>query len=603
MVQLTLSNRSPSEPAMNTTLTLRHFFFTILKPYKGLLSIMAIIGVLWALVNAFMPYMQKLIIDHVVDSAVDRANIVASVAPYALAYVGLWVALATNMRVLDWVKLKLLPSLREDVMKDMFSYLTQHSHQYFQNQFAGSLINKVLDMQSGIVDIFNTLDDMYAQSLGLLVAIIVLSLVHPVFAVILVGWAVVFLVITFLFLNSIKELSHLFSASKTTVVGKMVDSVGNILNVRLFARHQQENQYIGVSIDDAVQKDRAMQAKIIKMRLFWDVSIITLMSFNLYFLLKMYSEQNATVGDFAFVISLSVSILWNLWFMASQFVSFSEQIGRCNQALSIISKPHDIVDIENAKLLIVSKGEINFHNVTFHYDEGAHIFKNKNLTIPGGQKVGLVGFTGSGKSSLVNLIMRLFEVESGEIIIDGQNINKVTQTSLREQIGFIPQDVSLFHRTLMDNIRFGSLNATDQEVMIAAKKAHCDEFISKLPQGYQSMVGERGVKLSGGQRQRIAIARAILKNAPILILDEATSSLDSVTENYIQESLSILMQNKTTIVIAHRLSTLSKMDRILVLDDGKIIEDGTHEELVAKGGHYAKMWHMQAGGFLPMSKN
>lgn len=563
---------------------------------------MAFIGVLWALVNAFMPYMQKLIIDHVVDAATDRSNIVATVTPYAFGYVGLWIALATNMRVLDWVKLKLLPSLRQDVMKNMFAYLNQHSHQYFQNQFAGSLVNKILDMQSGIVDIFNTLDDLYAQSLGLLVAILVLSFVHPVFAVILIGWAAVFLTITFLFLNSIKELSHFFSESKTTVVGKMVDSVGNILNVRLFARHTQENEQIDASINDAVQNDRAMQAKIIKMRLFWDVSIITLMSFNLYYLVKMYSEQNATIGDFAFVISLSVSILWNLWFMASQFVSFSEQIGRCNQALSIISKSHDIVDSKHAKLLIVSKGEIRFHDVTFHYDSGAHLFNNKSLTISGGHKVGLVGFTGSGKSSLVNLILRLFEVESGEITIDGQNINDVTQDSLREQIALIPQDISLFHRTLMDNIRFGAVAASDAEVIEAAKKSHCNEFISKLPEGYQSLVGERGVKLSGGQRQRIAIARAILKNAPILILDEATSSLDSITENYIQESLATLMQKKTTIVIAHRLSTLSKMDRILVLDNGKIIEDGTHEALLAKGGHYKAMWEMQAGGFLPVSK-
>lgn len=574
----------------------------MLKPYKVWLSTLGVIGVLWALVNSFMPYMQKLIIDHVIDSAANRANIIPTVAPYAFCYVGLWIALATNMRVLDWVKLKLLPSLREDVMKDMFAYLNQHSHQYFQNQFAGSLVNKILDMQSGIVDIFNTLDDMYAQSLGLLVAIILLSLVHPIFAIVLAGWAIIFLIITFLFLNSIRELSHLFSESKTSVVGKMVDSVGNILNVRLFSRHNQENTYVGASIDDAVKKDRAMQAKIIKMRLFWDASIITLMSFNLYFLLKMYSKQNATVGDFAFVISLSVSILWNLWFMASQFVSFSEQIGRCNQALSIISKPHDIIDKPNAKPLIVKEGKITFHNVTFHYDNRAHLFDNKNLTILGGQKIGLVGFTGSGKSTLVNLILRLFEVESGQIAIDGQNINNVTQTSLHEQIALIPQDISLFHRSLLDNIRFGAIQATDQEIIEAAKKAHCHEFISKLPDGYQSMVGERGVKLSGGQRQRIAIARAILKNAPILILDEATSSLDSVTEDYIQESLASLMQNKTTIVIAHRLSTLSKMDRILVLDDGEIIEDSTHEELLAKGGHYKTMWQMQASGFLPISK-
>lgn len=263
-----------------------------------------------------------------------------------------------------------------------------------------------------------------------------------------------------------------------------------------------------------------------------------------------------TIGDFTFVISLSISILWNLWFLASQFVSFSEQIGLCKQALSIIREPHEIIDASDAKPLVVSNGKIQFLNVTFHYDEGAHLFRNKNIVIEGGEKVGLVGFTGSGKSTFVNLILRLFEVESGEIIIDDQNINHVTQESLRKKIALIPQDISLFHRTLMENIRFGNTKATDKEIIEIAKKAHCHEFISQLPKGYQSLVGERGIKLSGGQRQRIAIARAMLKNAPILILDEATSSLDSITEKYIQDALNLIMQNKTTIVIAHRLSTL-----------------------------------------------
>jgi ATP-binding cassette subfamily B protein len=316
----------------------------------------------------------------------------------------------------------------------------------------------------------------------------------------------------------------------------------------------------------------------------------------------MYQKNLVTIGDFTFVITLSISILWNLWFLASQLVAFSERVGVCNQALSIITQPHEIVDAVSAKPLVISSGKIQFHDVTFHYDEGHRLFQNKNIVIEGGQKVGLVGFTGSGKSTFVSLILRLFEVESGEITIDDQNVEQVTQHSLREQIALIPQDVILFHRSLMDNIRFGNHRATDAEVIEIAKTAHCHEFISELPLGYQSLVGERGVKLSGGQRQRIAIARAMLKNAPILMLDEATSALDSVTEKYIQDALSILMQNKTTIVIAHRLSTLSKMDRILVFDKGEIIEDGTHESLVAQGGHYARMWKMQAGGFLPDSE-
>ena len=237
--------------------------------------------------------------------------------------------------------------------------------------------------------------------------------------------------------------------------------------------------------------------------------------------------------------------------------------------------------------------------MSFHYDQGNKLFQNKTIFIPGGQKVGLVGYTGSGKSTFVNLIFLLFDVETGVSRIDDQNIKHVQQDSLREQIALIPQDVTLFHRSLFENIHFGNPHASFAEVEHAAKQAHCYEFIAALPQGYETLVGERGVKLSGGQRQRIAIARAILKNAPILILDEATSSLDSITERAIQDALDSLMKNKTTLVIAHRLSTLSKMDRILVFYQGNIIEDGTHDELIALNQHYAKMWRMQAGGFLP----
>jgi ATP-binding cassette subfamily B protein len=237
--------------------------------------------------------------------------------------------------------------------------------------------------------------------------------------------------------------------------------------------------------------------------------------------------------------------------------------------------------------------------VSFRYQRNRQLFKNKSLAIAAGQKVGLVGVSGSGKTSFVNLILRTYEVEQGRILIDGQDIARVTQESLHQAIAMIPQDTSLFHRSLMENIRYGKLDASDAQVMAAARQANCDEFIDKLPQGYAAMVGERGVKLSGGQRQRIAIARAILKDAPILILDEATSALDSVTERTIQDTLQSLMQGRTTIVIAHRLSTLAQMDRILVFGGGTIIEDGTHEGLLAAGGEYARMWRMQASGFLP----
>ena len=585
---------------MNSSeISLKKFFFQLIKPYKWYVVALFFTALYWGVNNALSPYVLKLIIDKVAAFEGDKTQIFTAITPYVTLYIVLWVLIAVDMRFLDWVRMRLFPSLRYDVINSMFTYLNQHSHRYFQNNFAGSLANKIMDMMSGMVTIFSTLDDGFAQCIAILIAIISMLLVNPVFSLFLGLWVMAFLVITVVYFKPIRDQSNYFATAKSTVMGKVVDSVSNVTNLRLFSRNAYENQLIQEAVQDTVDKDRAMQRTILKMRIFWDVSIIVLIGGNLYLLVSMYSKNQVTIGDFSFIISLSISIFYNLWYLASQFVTFAEELGKCKQALTIISALHDVSDQSNAKVLQVTKGEIEFDDVTFHYDEGAHLFNNKNVIIPSGQKVGLVGLSGSGKSTFVNLILRLFDVESGKIVIDGQDIRQVTQESLRENIAMIPQDVSLFHRTLMENIRYGRTDATDEEVIDASKKAHCHEFISQLTEEYDSLVGERGIKLSGGQRQRIAIARALLKNAPILILDEATSALDSLTEKLIQDSLHALMQGRTTIVIAHRLSTLSEMDRILVFDKGQIVEDGSHKDLIKAKGHYSRMWAMQAGGFMP----
>lgn len=585
--------------AIKPTSSLIHFIFLSLKSYKGYLLSMVIIALSWAFINAVTPYVLKIIIDTVVAYDGNRTAIWNAAQPYTFLYIILWISMAIDMRLLDWVKLKFFPSLRQDLMNKMFEYLTGHSYRYFQSNFSGSLSNKIEDMHSGMISMLTTFDDAFTQSLGLIVAISVLLFVHPLFAFILFGWVVSFLLISYCFFYPIQNLSNIFSASATRLFGQWVDSIGNIMNVRLFTRHFYENNRIRASVSEAIGQDRDIQWLIIKMRIFWDISVIMLIGMNILLLVHLYRKHQVSAGDFSFIISLSMSVFYNLWFLASQFVTFSKEAGKCKQALSIMESSHEIVDKVGAKPLIVTEGKIEFSDVTFRYDEGTQLFKNKNIIIPARQKVGLVGFSGSGKSTFVNLILRLFDVESGKIYIDNQNIAQITQNSLREHITMIPQDTTLFHRSLMENIRYGRIEASDSEIIAVSKMAHCHEFISQLQEGYQTLVGERGIKLSGGQRQRIAVARAMLKNAPILILDEATSALDSVTEKHIQDGLHALMQNKTTVVIAHRLSTLSEMDRILVFDRGSIIEDDTHDNLIMQGGHYARMWQMQAGGFLP----
>lgn len=394
------------------------------------------------------------------------------------------------------------------------------------------------------------------------------------------------------------QLSNNLAEENSKVSGKITDSISNSNNVRLFAREGFEVNYLNSYLEGLANKFRKKEWLAFKISLIQGFSITLLVSILLYFLIKLRINNLVTIGDFAFILSLALYVTEGVWYLMEQIHRLNDLIGRSNQSLRMILVPQEIIDSPEAKDIYIHKGEIVFQDVHFQYQKESNLFENKSVIIPGGQKVGLVGFSGSGKTTFVNLIVRLFDLSAGVIKIDNQNIREVTQSSLRENIGFIPQDPILFHRTLMENIRYGNVHASDEEVIQAAIKAHAHEFITLTHDGYQSLVGERGIKLSGGQRQRISIARAILKNAPILILDEATSALDSVTEGYIQDSLATLMQGKTVIIIAHRLSTLLEMDRILVFDQGKIVEDGTHLELLAKNGRYKTLWGAQVGGFL-----
>jgi ATP-binding cassette subfamily B protein len=324
---------------------------------------------------------------------------------------------------------------------------------------------------------------------------------------------------------------------------------------------------------------------------------------TVYYALTLWDSGQISVGDFTMSIGLALLIISDARNLTRRFLEFFEYVGNVSNGVETIIGPHEIIDQANAYPLAVSSGRIEFKQVRFGYDPARPVFDDLNVVIEPGQRVGLVGFSGSGKSTFVSLMLRNYQLQAGSICIDGVDIAGVTQDSLHQQVSLIPQDPSLFHRSLKDNIGYGKLDATNEEVIAAAKMANADEFIQSMVDGYDSLVGERGVKLSGGQRQRIAIARVMLKDAPILILDEATASLDSLTEKTIQENLDSAMGRKTVIAIAHRLSTIAHLDRILVFDKGCIVEDGSHEQLLARQGFYYQLWSMQAGGFLPEEIN
>lgn len=580
------------------------FLWLFLKDYKFSLIIFVVASLINAIEFSLSPYLLKIIIDRVVATANNSALMLSLLLWPVIGYVSLAMILNVNWRLVDYTALRMIPNLKANISVSMFDYLSKHSYRYFSEEFSGNLSKKILDLSLGIEAIVQIpVVQFMPVGFSILTSSFILYTVHPVFALILLVWAFVFIGFSFKMSKRSEQYAYDVSDSDNILSGKMVDSITNIMNAKLFSNLTDEKQIILDSANSFANKDRLLQWNMLITFFVQGTMVAILSALMLGALIYGRTHNWVTVGDFALIMTISSYIIMSVWNIGQNLIRFSKEIGTCRQALNIIVDPHEVEDHPEAKILKISKGEISFEDVGFQYKGTTPLFKDMNIRIEPGQKIGLVGHSGSGKSSFVNLILRLFDINHGKICIDDQDISGVTQDSLRRTIGMIPQEAALFHRTLLENIRYGRIEATDEEVIEAAKKAHAHEFISILPEGYDTLAGERGVKLSGGQRQRIAIARAFLKNAPILILDEATSQLDSVTENYIQASLWELMQGKTTLVIAHRLSTLLHMDRILVFDKGVIKEDGTHQELLEKNGLYAELWQAQVGGFLGDESN
>ncbi len=543
------------------------------------------------------PYLVKKLIDTAVTS--DSTSIWKLVTIYVVFQILMNLAWTFS----DWCALTFNGYYRANVASSLANKVSAYSYSFFQNNLSGSIVAKINDAFSLSLNIIFTLNYQFIQfTITALITLVILAKIHIMFAIGLFLWIITFLMITFIGIKKVTPLMKRYAESKSKIFGHLADYLTNMLNVKLFATSTFEMKRVHEVSDEYVKRTKEQGCFLMNFYLTQGI-IVTIYTFAfLLFLIHLQNQKLITPGDFALVFMLNFRMFDKLSELSHQLRDFITNWGAVDQALTLLEDAPEIQDAPTATTLNVSLGQIIFDKVKFHYKGTEPLFQNKSVTITPGQKVGLVGYSGGGKSTFVNLILRLYDVTNGRILIDGQDIKDITQDSLRSNIGMIPQDPSLFHRSLMDNIRYGRIDASDAEVLEASKRAHAHEFIAKLSLGYESLVGERGVKLSGGQRQRIAIARAILKNAPILILDEATSQLDSVTENVIQNSLWKLMQGKTTIVIAHRLSTLLHMDRILVFDDGKIVEDGTHLELLSKNTLYKTLWDAQVGGFLPDQK-
>ena len=599
----------PMQQAEKPAPTLFAFAFHYTRPFLPLLIASILFSTMIALIEVYL----FAFIGNLVDllSAADRATF--------------WEDNSTKLILMGALVLLVLPILNfiseaisHQGLRGAFAmrirwlahrYVLRQSMDFFHNDYAGRVATKVMQAALGVRDAVMKITEVVVYVTVYFVGALVLVATSDYWLMVpLLVWLGGYALACWYFVPRLGKLSEAQAELRSLVVGRVVDSYTNISTVKLFAHAEREDSYAREGMGWMLESvNRSM-----RMSTFM-TSTLSLLSGILIFMMSgisiwLWHTGAITTGAIAFSIGLTLRLKamsqWIIWEVAGLF----EDIGVIQDSIETVARDRLVTDVPDAKPLVVSKGEIVFDNVRFNYGkehvEGRHdIVDGFSLTVRAGEKVGLVGRSGAGKSTLANLLLRFYDLESGAIRIDGQDISQVAQESLRSKIGVVTQDTSLLHRSVLDNLRYGMPDATQAEVEAAAQKAHAGEFIANLVdpkgrKGYDAHVGERGVKLSGGQRQRVAIARVLLKNAPVLVLDEATSALDSEVESVIQENLYTLMEGKTVIAVAHRLSTIAAMDRLIIMDKGRIVEEGTHKQLLKRNGLYANLWKRQSGGFL-----
>jgi ATP-binding cassette subfamily B protein len=569
------------------------------KPQKWLLFATILAVVIATALGIYIPVFYKKFFDIISgpqNSGQISGSLIGIITQVFIIQLIAWVFWRLNSFAVAAFEAKSIARLKQQV----YDYLMDHSYSFFVNNFAGSLVQKVNRFARAFEQLADRLlYDVLTLFTRLIFIFIILFFYNPTIAWIILAWVLIFLLSSLWF--AIWKLKYDIAVaeidSKTT--GYLSDTITNQNTIQLFASKKIEAEgYENITNEQA------------KKTLFsWNLSAIMdaiqsvfniIFQFALFFFaIIFWAKGLISIGVFAMIQSYVFVIVDNTWGFSRVIRNIYQAYADSKEMVEIILLPHEIKDLKGATELAVKEGKIEFKNLTLSFNKTRQVLNDISLTINPGEKVALIGPSGAGKTTFVRLLLRLYSATSGKILIDGQDISQVTQESLRKNISMVPQDPILFHRTLAQNIAYGKRDAKMSDIEEAARLAHCDDFIANLPYKFDTFVGERGIKLSGGERQRVAIARAILKNAPILVLDEATSSLDSNSEMLIQDALNNLMQNKTVIVIAHRLSTIQKMDRIIVVDGGKIIEQGSHSELLAKENSlYKKLWELQAGGFL-----
>ena len=555
-----------------------------------------VIGAFYVPVNN---YALKLIIDQISQN---QSFTLQQILFPVILFCASAIVLEIAWRFANFADYKSQPKIEAEIVNQSYAMLLTHNYQFFQNNLSGKIASKVVALRDRYVYILDCIHHQVIwQVLSIIITLAIFFSVHHQLASYVVLWLIIFMPLMFYSKRKGLHYSEKSTTEKQKISGLVNDAISNIANVLFFSARNFEKNLIRNANEDFIKSEKKRLRFLFLNHLVLGFIYCSLSISVLFLLIDLRSKNLVSIGDFVMVISLSFYLIESSWGLLNNADSLIADIGHLKESFVIFSQNQQLFDKKDAQKLLIQKPQIEFKNLTFSHQENNPIFNNFNLTIDAGQRIGLVGHSGAGKSTLINLLLKVISPNSGEILIDGKNIANLTFDSLRENIALIPQDPALFHRTIFENISYGKLNSTKEEVIEAAKKAHIHDFIMSLPNAYETLVGERGIKLSGGQRQRIAIARAMLKNAPILILDEATSSLDSKTEGQIQESINAMLEikNITVIAIAHRLSTIKHLDKIVVIESGKIIEEGKFLELINKeNGKFKELWSHQAEGMI-----
>jgi len=582
----------------NTKQTLKIYLEHAKKYKRGVIVILFAIT-FNSVVNTLVPLYYKKFFDTLTQDGL-QSEIVKALLLVLLTIFGLNLVQWVMWRIVTFMSATFQSKAIADVSNTCYKYLQLHSYSYFNNNFVGSLVKRVNRFSRSFESMADRITWEFIPlivNIGIIIG--VLTWKNLILGLTVAGWVVVFMIFNWIMTKYKLPYDIKRSKAETATTRVLADTITNHTNVKLFNGYKREvGNYAKVNED--LQKIRLFSWNLENWFEAVQSFLVIILEIGIFYIgIKLWQKGLFTIGDFVLLQSYAMIIFMKIWNFGRLIRHAYQDLADAEEMVEIFNIPHEVTDIKNAKQLKVPKGEIKFKDIGFYYHKTNQILKNFNLDIKPQEKIALIGPSGAGKTTITRLLLRMFDVQNGDISVDGQDIAKVKLESLWKNISLVPQDPMLFHRTLSENIAYGKPNATQKEIIEAAKKAHAHEFIKNFEEGYGTYVGERGVKLSGGERQRVAIARAILQDAPILILDEATSSLDSASEALIQKALDNLMKNKTVIVVAHRLSTIMKSDRILVIDQGGILEEGSHNELLKKkNGLYNKLWSLQAGGFI-----